>query len=52
MNASDGIFKGPNILTFDDGSKYTWNLPKARLTGMVFGTRVWRWIGKITIKDE
>lgn len=46
-----GIYKGPNILEFEDG-KVEFNFPANLINGVVYGKRIYEWSGDFTVEDK
>ena len=52
-NSVIGSQHGPNVITFNDGTKITYMLPpQLRINGLLFGARIIEWFGKIQFHDE
>ncbi|KAF8822366.1 putative Oxysterol-binding protein 9, partial [Cardiosporidium cionae] len=51
-NAGISIQEGPNILEFLDGSQIEWRLPICRLSGLLWGQRIYEWLEKMEFTDS
>eukprot|EP00923_Selenidium_pygospionis_P011115 GHVN01019321.1.p1 GENE.GHVN01019321.1~~GHVN01019321.1.p1 ORF type:complete len:1149 (-),score=124.97 GHVN01019321.1:1376-4822(-) len=42
---------GQNYVDFTDGTRVEWNLPTAKVSGLIWGQRIFEWVDKIEFKD-
>ncbi|KAM3139836.1 hypothetical protein pb186bvf_008078 [Paramecium bursaria] len=51
-NAVIGHQIGDNVIEFNDGQKIVYNMPPARVSGLLFGQRVQDWYNSIKFNDQ
>lgn len=51
-NALAGKQDGPNYVKFYDGQVISYSLPPISISGLLWGSRIIEWFGKIEFKDE
>uniref|UniRef100_A0A0G4F0S0 PH domain-containing protein n=1 Tax=Chromera velia CCMP2878 TaxID=1169474 RepID=A0A0G4F0S0_9ALVE len=51
-NAGLGFQEGPTKIRFRDGATVTLTWPAMRLSGILYGSRIFEWVGEATVTDE